>query len=193
MKNVNISVLVNFNLLIKRYLMKTYLIVALLYSSLLFTGCDPSFSIYRKTDKFQPNDIQYLSSLVTVKHSNPFDICEVRKYFQYEISGTKSRYFFIYEMIGDNWAFMEKVKILIDGKVNDFTPINSPTRDLKYLTNVREIMSVQISEEVIQKIAASNNIDVRIVGDKRDFEYSFDKNLKEKFLKFYNTVKNITD
>jgi len=163
----------------------------ILFSSLFFLlSCSQQFQILQTTDKFAPGKKIISTTPITVKASNPFDLAELQLEFGYIDSPDTSLKFFNFIYTGEEWAFIESLKILIDGKVFKVYPSQKPKHQIMSLGLVSELMVVKIDNEIFSLMKNAQQIDMRVMGDNRSFDFSFDDELKEDFKEF---VKNINE
>jgi len=156
--------------------------------TLILISCSVPFRIYTETDKFNPDIEATYTSQITVKHSNPFDMCEV--YLQYvNIKSEKSNKLgFFITYIGKHWAFIGEIKLLIDGKVYKYSPSQSPHRDVGGLLGVTETSQFLIPKEIFEKIQSKGNFDMRISGQKRSFDINENEDLVDKMKIWYTAI-----
>ncbi len=160
----------------------------LIIIALILISCSVPFRIYTETDKFNPGVEATFTSQITVKHSNPFDMCEV--YLQYvNINSENSNQLgFFITYVGEHWAFLEEIKLLIDGTVYKYSPSQSPQRDVGGLLGVTEKLQFLIPKEIFEKIQTKGAFEMRISGQKRSFDISENVDLVAKMKIWYTAI-----
>lgn len=74
---------------------------------------------------------------------------------------------------GHGWLFlstMAPLDIIIDGSSSQLIPINSPSRDVVYGSQVKEALFYPVTNEFVRKLAAAQNVQFRILGTKGSLE-----------------------
>lgn len=167
---------------------KKYLIMIIV--TFILVSCSVPFRIYTETDKFYPGVEATYTSQITVKHSNPFDMCEVYlQYVQIKSNNNDQLGFFV-TYVGEHWAFIERIRLLLDGTVYEYIPSQTPQRDVGGLLGVTEVIQFLIPIDIFEKIQSVGHFDMRIIGQKRSFDVNGNENLVMKMKTWYAALKH---
>lgn len=74
---------------------------------------------------------------------------------------------------GHGWLFLSTkapLDILIDGNARQLRPINSPSREVVYGSQVTESVYFPVTQEFAKSLAEAQQIQLRVLGDKGSFE-----------------------
>lgn len=97
---------------------------------------------------------------------------------------------FFITYIGEHWAFINEIRLLVDGKVHVYSPSQEPQREVGGLLGVIESIQFKIPEEVFNKIQTCDKFDLRINGQRRSFDVNSNDDLINKMKIWYSTIKN---
>lgn len=77
--------------------------------------------------------------------------------------------------VGNGWIFLENIQLKIDDQIHDFN-INNPVRQTMGGSNVLEILSPVLSNEIVNSIKGCSSIIVQVNGRIRGQPISIDTN-----------------
>lgn len=163
-------------------------LISILFLILFVLSCTPQFQVIRATDKFYPGKLTTYTTIINIKASNPFDLASLDLQFGHTSEDENQFYFFAFTYMGDNWVFMESLRILADGEAFSVRPTLAPTRKVISGNLVTEYMGVRFTEDEFLKIKQARRLEVRVIGSNRRFDFAFDADLKEKLSQFLKEV-----
>jgi len=153
---------------------------------------EEEYSISVLNDKFNPGITYTRSTPILLVSGTLMSQTRLKMSLECAGDGQKSSLFLRFSYKAESWAFMNKIRLLIDGKVRDFEPYQSPRTDVGYDAVIYEYMDVFIPPDYYDTLINAQMIDLKIYGTKHNFEIAFNSDTKMKvksFVKQYCTPK----
>lgn len=159
---------------------------------ILFWGCsasqssDSEFNIIRSVDKSNPDIISCKSTPIKLITGNSTDPTQLDIRFAYE-SESLSKFFFFISYYDKSWAYLNTMKMVIDGETFEAPGIEPIDRkDLS--TGIMEFVCFKISKDIIEKIKTSKTINMKFIGKNRNLDIALNDDIMSKFKKFVFSV-----
>ncbi len=158
----------------------------LLIPLFFLVACSVPYKIQKQTDKFYPDRTIYNSTPIILKNSSPFDMAKMSVQFVNIVTKDSTFFGFVFDYTADNWAFLESMLLLMDGKTFELIPSSTPNRNTILGSMVRENIGFRFSSEIIELLKNSNSIDLRVKGQNRSFDFALTTDTKTKLKDFLN-------
>lgn len=161
------------------------LIALILLISTWTTAFAGDYKVYTaKQDPFYPDTVHNFSDVIEIKENKLFSLSSSFSFFQIHKSTTKPNvtWYLTTFYSGDDWLFVNNLKVLIDGKVYEFIAEPRPKREVTPLAGVmvQESDTFFVTKEFLQAMQNAKSVLMRLSGQ----HYYQERALSEKDLNY---------